>query len=178
MTKTIELEKTYLAKYLPEDLQKFPSKEITDWYFPTNATHPRLRLRRMEDRYELTKKAPETDDASRQIEQTITLTQGEYDALARLPAKRSDKFRYYYPYWTHTAEITIFRGALAGLVLVDFEFQSVEEMNNFEMPDFCLADVTQEDCVAGGILAGKSYQDIEHHLARFHYTPIFIQDRS
>ena len=42
-----------------------------------------------------------------------------------------------------------------------------EEKNKFGMPDFCLADVTQEDFIAGGYLAGKGYVDIEKELERF-----------
>lgn len=37
------------------------------------------------------------------------------------------------------------------------------------MPDFCLADVTQEKFTAGGILAGKKYSDIEAELEKYGY---------
>ena len=40
------------------------------------------------------------------------------------------------------------------------------------MPDFCLADVTQEEFVAGGALCGKKYPDIEQKLAAFGYSRI------
>ncbi len=164
----IEIEKTYLAKYLPKGFEKSPSKEIVDLYYPKECEHPRLRLRKSSGTYEMTKKEPmEGNDSSRQLEQTIKLSKEEYEAVATLPGKLSDKVRYYYPYKDHTAEITVFRGELAGLVLIDFEFQSVEEMNAFEMPDFCLADVTQEKFVAGGMLAGRRYKDLEDNLARF-----------
>jgi len=165
----IELEKTFLARYLPKGFEESPSREIVDMYYPKECEHPRLRLRKSGDIYEMTKKEPmEGTDSSRQLEQTIKLLKEEYEAVSKLPGKLSDKIRYYYPYKDHTAEITVFRGELAGLVLIDFEFQSVEEMNAFEMPDFCLADVTQENFVAGGMLAGRRYKDLKDDLARFH----------
>lgn len=40
------------------------------------------------------------------------------------------------------------------------------------MPDFCLAEVTEEDFVAGGVICGKSYADIESELARFGYEKL------
>ena len=42
----IELERTFLAKYLPIDLNKFPSKQMQDSYIPKHARHPVLRIRK------------------------------------------------------------------------------------------------------------------------------------
>jgi len=57
-------------------------------------------------------------------------------------------------------------------VLVDIEFDSPEDLHASTMPEFCLADVTQEDFIAGGRLCGKSYIDIESELTRFEYTKL------
>ena len=61
---------------------------------------------------------------------------------------------------------------MAGLVLIDFEFDSIDEKSNFRMPSMALADVTQEDFIAGGLLAGKKYSDIAPELNRFEYKRI------
>ena len=42
------------------------------------------------------------------------------------------------------------------------------------MPDFCLADVTQEVFIAGGMLCGKCYKDIEDDLARIGYKKLSV----
>ena len=42
------------------------------------------------------------------------------------------------------------------------------------MPDFCLAEVTQETFFAGGIVCGKKYDDLEADLKRFHYQKLFL----
>ena len=68
----------------------------------------------------------------------------------------------------------MFQGALCGLVLVDFEFDDRAELDSFEMPDFCLADVTDEVFIAGFKLSGKKYVDIEDNLTRFGYKKLSL----
>jgi CYTH domain-containing protein len=134
-----------------------------------------LRLRKNGDKFEMTKKILVNEsDSSEQIEQTIVLNKDEFSALAAVPGKRVHKNRYYYDYHGRTAEIDIFLDDLAGLVVVDFEFASSEEKNNFVIPDFCLADITQEEFVAGGMLCGKKYEDIEDELKRFGYERLTL----
>ena len=70
------------------------------------------------------------------------------------------------------AEIDIFLDDLEGLATADFEFVSSQEKDSFIMPDFCLADVTQEKTTAAGILAGKKYSDIEPFLNKYGYKKI------
>jgi len=53
--------------------------------------------------------------------------------------------------------------------LVDVEFKDLDAKSSFGMPDFCLADVTQETIFAGGMLCGKKYSDIEERLKAFGY---------
>ena len=171
----IELEKNYLVKYLPPNLEKCESKEVIDIYLPKEAIHPTLRIRKNGNNYEITKKEPITEeDASSQTEQTIPLKESEFLALSRVDGNRLSKIRYFYPYNNRIGEIGIFQEALSGLVLVDFEFKTPEEKESFKMPEFCLADVTQEEFLAGGMLCGKSYQDIEERLKKLSYSPIVI----
>jgi len=169
----IELEKTYLAKHLPKDLEKSPSKEIIDVYFPKEEEHPKIRIRKRGGEYRITKKQPiQNGDASVQKEQTIVLTEKEFESLNKLEGKRVRKIRYYYPFDNRTAEVDVFQDDLKGLVTVDFEFETEQDKEKFEMPDFCLADVTQEDFIAGGKLCGKTYKEIEKELDKFEYKKL------
>jgi len=171
----IELEKTYLVKKLPENLKNCKFKEIIDIYIPKTSIHPTLRLRKDGDKFEITKKEPVNDgDASHQKEQTIILTEAEFRALNKLEGKRVRKIRYYYNYNGKTAEFDIFQDSLKGLVVVDFEFATVEEKEDFEIPDFCLVDITQEEFIAGGMICSKSYKNIEKELRRFKYKKLFL----
>ncbi len=166
----IELEKTYLAKIVPEGLKD--GKEIIDIYFPKSERHPILRVRKTGDKFEITKKSPVENDVSVQKEHTIPLTEKEFEELSKLDGKKVSKIRYTYDYNGRTAEIDVFQGALKGLVLVDFEFETEEEKNKFEMPDFCLADITPEEFIAGGMICGKSYEDIEEELEKYDYKKL------
>ena len=169
----IELEKTYLIKYLPENLNDREFKEVVDVYIPKTADHPKTRIRKSGDKFEITKKEPvNKGDASHQKEQTIKLTEEEFNELSKIPGKRISKKRYNYNYKSRIAEIDIFQKELEGLVVVDFEFVSIEEKDKFEIPDFCLVDITQEKFIAGGKICGKSYNDIEKELKRFGYKKI------
>jgi len=171
----IEYERTYLAKYVPTDLGQCRSKEIIDVYIPVTSERPKLRLRKNGDNYEMTKKQPVTGkDSSEQEEQTIILTEEEFKALAKIEGKKVHKIRYVYPFNGGLAEIDVFQGPLKGLVLIDVEFPSREENDAFAMPDFCLSDVTQEKTFAGGMLCGKSLDDIKHGLDRYGYKVIMV----
>jgi adenylate cyclase len=168
-----ELERTYLAKSLPDNLAGLKKKEVADIYLPARSEHPVLRIRKNGDSYEITNKQPARDgDSSEMIEQTVGLTPEEYADLAVVPGKRVRKLRHYLPYQGRMAEVDVFQDDLAGLVLVDFEFETAEAKNSFAMPEFCLAEVTQAKELAGGMLCGKRYADIQPFLEGLGYRPL------
>jgi len=165
-----EFEFTFLPKALP-DLSGCVSKEIVDIYLPSTVNHPYLRIRRSGEKFEITKKQPVKEgDASHQFENTIPLSREEFDELAQIAGKRIQKNRYLYEEGGRTYEIDVFQGDLKGLVLVDIEFNSLEEKATYIAPDWMLADVTQEDFIAGGMLCGKSFSSIESKLSSLGYS--------
>lgn len=172
----LELEKTYLLKTLPAGLADCRSEIISDAYIPVSARHPVLRLRRRGDNYVLTKKEPEDGDASRMTEHTIQLSPEEAAAFDALSAKRFTKRRYYCTIEGHAAEVDIYGADLAGLAIVDFEFTNDTDKAALTMPEICLADITHEEALAGGILAGKTYADLADVLARYNYQPLFLEE--
>lgn len=105
----LELEKTYLAKYLPENLKDCKTKEIIDLYIPKESDHAKLRIRKNGNTLEMTKKEPVNGDVSSQTEYTIPLTVAEYEALMKLPGKKIHKIRHYYDFEGHQAEIDVFQ---------------------------------------------------------------------
>ncbi len=171
----IELEKTYLVKYIPSGLEGCRSKEIIDIYIPGLSPHPTLRLRNIAGNFEITKKEPvDVNNPEYQVEQTIALNEIEFNEIAKLGGKRIHKTRYLYPCNGRTAEIDVFQGSLEGLVVVDFEFDNRADMDSFEMPDFCLADVTDDVFIAGFKLSGKRYESIEDDLAKLGYKKLSV----
>ena len=168
----IELERTFLAKEIPKDIKSFTPREIIDIYIP-KSTHMDLRIRKNGNKYEITKKQPIKDgDASIQEEHTIPLEKEEFNVLSNVQGKKSRKIRYFKDYGHYTLEVDVYQDSLLGLVLVDFEFKTEKEKDSFKMPDFCLVDVTQEIFIAGGMLAGKSYKDLEPRLKEFNYKKL------
>jgi CYTH domain-containing protein len=160
-------------------LDKFPSKIIEDNYLPREAKHPVIRERRNGDKMVITKKYPvdadgDTEgDSSRMVEHTIPLSRAEYDALNGYDGKRFKKRRFAYEIDGYSAELDVYLDKLAGLAVIDFEFDSDEAMERFKKPDFAGADVTQEKIVAGGMLCGKSYADIAEYLrSQYGYEPV------
>ena len=124
----IELERTFLIKYVPKELKNCKSVEIIDIYIPKSASHPVLRIRKSGDKYMITKKEPiKGTDSSKQSENTISLSKEEYRELSLIKGKRFRKIRYYYPFNKLTAEIDVYKDKLKGLIIVDFEFKSVKE---------------------------------------------------
>jgi len=174
--KKLELERTFLAKYLPEDLASFPSREVCDIYVKGESEYLNLRLRSNGGKYEITRKERiNDDDASRQIETTINLVKEEFDHLAKFTERKLCKQRVDYVLDNVKIEFDIFDGEFKGLVLVDIEFEDEQTKDSFATPDFCLADVTQEDFIAGGFLFSRSYEDIEMYLQKYNYKQIICK---
>lgn len=173
MSQQLERERTFLAKDLPQEIKATKPTRIVDIYIPDTPAHSHLRLRQNGKTYEITKKTSvAAGDASEHIEQTIPLTEEEFAALSRCSAKRVAKDRYRVVIDGILAEIDVFIEDLAGLVLIDFEFDTEDEKDNFIPPSIALADVTQENFIAGGLLAGKTYDTIAPELARFCYKKL------
>lgn len=172
----VKFEKTYLVKFLPENLGEFASNEIADIYIPEFSFHPKLRIRKNGGNFEISKKELIVEDKkSYHQEQTIFLTEIEYNELAKLAGKKVRKLRIEYPYDVANelrADIDIFQDSLFGLVVASFDFNSEEQRTSFVMPDFCLADISSEDFIAGGIICGKTYKDIEKDLEKYNYKKI------
>jgi len=168
MAREIEYELTFLASDISELIDGVESIEVSDVYIPDKNYHSILRLRKCDDVYEITKKQPvEGLDSSIQYEDTISLSKEEYEAIATSSNKKVEKLRYKVKIDDQEAEIDVFQGELKGLILVDFEFNSKEEKSRFTKPDFCRAEVTQEQVFAGGYLAGKTMDDISLTLEKY-----------
>ncbi len=160
----IEIEKTFLVKQLPQNLSSYQSFKIKQGYL--SSTHPVLRIRQKGDKYEITKKIPlKPNDFSAVEEINIPLTKDEFNKLWSLTERNLQKTRYLIPLLNNlTAELDIFENDLTGLYWVEVEFASIEEMNNFQKPDWFGNDITQEDFAANSFLAGKTFAEIKKYF--------------
>ena len=139
----MEIEKKYLIKDVPCDVDQYPHEEIEQAYL---CTHPTLRVRRKGHKYIFTYKnrvSGQSDklNVSDEIEAEL-----DYNAYEHLFNKADGnpvrKTRYRIPYAGRTIELDIFHGKHKGLVLAEVEFDSVEEGESFIPPNWFGEDVS------------------------------------
>lgn len=134
----MEIERKYLILHLPEHLDAYPCRIIEQGYLNTN---PVIRIRRDNDRYELTYKS---GGLMTREEYNLPLTKEAYHhLLPKIDGRLIQKKRFMIPLDEHlTAELDIFEGDLAPLVLAEVEFSTEEEALSFLPPDWFGEDVT------------------------------------
>lgn len=170
MAREIEYERTFLAKHIPQEIVGEEGTLLHDIMVPDTVRHPHLRLRQKGSKYVITKKYPLRDgDITEMVEETIPLDKEEFEALKKCSTKDIVKRRYNVAIDGYPAEVDVFEEKLRGLVLIDFEFSTSADKDAFIVPGVCLADVSQEEMLAGGILAGRSYDEIEPTLVKYGY---------
>lgn len=160
--KELEIEKTFLAKHIPSDLNNTSYSSIEDYYLPVMDGKNRIRIRKQDDLIEFTKKSPaEKWNHAINNEETILLTEKEFENFSYIPCQKIIKKRYNYFYDKVRYEVDIFEWDLEGLVMIDVEFSNRDELENFKAPKFCLCDVTQDAEIAWNKLIWKTFKDLE-----------------
>lgn len=166
----IERERRYLLEDLPEGLTRAsPHVQITDNYI----TGTRLRIRKVREPrlnkwvVKFTQKfAPEETDLSHTIITNLYLNAQEAEVLSVFEANEIRKNRYKFDYEGHTLGIDMFLGDLFGLVLAEVNFEDDEQMSNFEMPGFALAEVTNNPLFTGGRLSELTFADLREEIQK------------
>ena len=135
----MEIERKFLVRNLPENLESYEQKRICQGYLCTN---PVVRIRRSNDDYFLTYKGR---GKMVREEHEFPLTAEAFEhMLPKIDGILIDKVRYLIPLSSgHIAELDIFQGKLAPLRLVEVEFASVEEAESFVAPEWFGDDVTE-----------------------------------
>ena len=134
----MEIERKFLIPVLPEKLETYPHRRIEQAYL---CTEPVVRIRRSNNDYYMTYKG---DGLMAREEYNLPLTEEAYTHLRpKIDGLLISKTRYLIPLDDKlTAELDIFEEDLKGLVIVEVEFDSVEEANAFTSPDWFGEDVT------------------------------------
>lgn len=134
----MEIERKYLVKALPENLEAYEQKHICQGYLCTN---PVVRIRRSNEEYFLTYKG--RGKMVREEHEFPLNAEAFEHMLPKIDGILIDKIRYLIPLdEKHTAELDIFQGVLAPLRLVEVEFESVEDAESFVAPEWFGDDVT------------------------------------
>ncbi len=141
-----EIERKWLVKCIPEQLERYKCLEIEQAYLSAS---PTVRVRRENDTCYLTYKGahdmPGNSDLSH-TEYNLPLNESAYEHLKE---KRDGillhKKRYVIPIPEGlNIELDVFEGELAPLILAEVEFSSEEEAGAFVAPDWFGVDVTED----------------------------------
>ena len=166
----IERERRFLLRDLPEPLTR-ASEHVQIW--DNYITNTRLRLRKIrvpktkEYVLKLTQKyAPAPPDFSRTVITNIYLSPAEYEVLSIFEGNEIRKNRYPFEHEGRAYSIDIFLGALWGLVLAETSFETDEEMRDFTLPSFAVADVTEDELFTGARLVEITIDDLRAELER------------
>lgn len=166
----VERERRYLLDDLPEGLTRADHHlQITDNYI----TGTRLRLRKVRDPQtnkwvvKFTQKfAPDPADLSRTMITNTYLNATEAETLAIFEANEIRKNRYYFEFEGRQFSVDMFLGDLFGLVLAELSFNDDNELDDFPLPAFAVADVTNNELFTGGRLSQLSITEIKDELVR------------
>ena len=164
----VERERRYLLQDLPEGLTRADAHvQITDNYL----TGTRLRLRKVREprtnkwTVKLTQKfAPDPCDLSRTIITNVYLNALEVEALAISDANEIRKNRYYFDFEGRKFAVDMFLGNLFGLVMAEVSFETDDDLDNFPMPSFALAEVTNMDLFTGGRLYDLTFDAVRKEI--------------
>ena len=137
----MEIERKYLIEkeQLPENLSDYPFHRIEQGYL---CTSPVVRIRRQDNEYFLTYKSK---GLMAREEYNLPLNKKSYEhLLEKADGNIISKIRYLIPIndGKLTAELDVFKGKFAGMLLVEVEFSSVEQADAFQKPDWFGEDVT------------------------------------
>ena len=150
----MEIERKYLVRHLPDDIDTFPTIEIEQCYL---CTSPTLRIRRMGDAYILTvkEKIATSSSAIHNREEEFALSEATYMMLRdKCEGHPVTKTRYRLPLpGGLTAELDIFHGRHVGLLVVEVEFPDTETADAFVPPSWFGADVSCNPCYRNSYLA-------------------------
>ena len=110
-----------------------------------------MRIRKDDDRYELTYKS---GGMMVRQEYNLLLTKDSYEHLKKkIDGRLISKKRYMIPYEKYMIELDVFENDLAPLVLAEVEFETEEEANTFTPPEWFGKDVTFSKAYHNSVLS-------------------------
>ncbi|MCR5149520.1 MAG: CYTH domain-containing protein [Eubacterium sp.] len=156
----MEIERKFLVKYLPENLDTCKKSEIIQGYI---STHPVIRIRRSNERYILTVKS---DGLMEREEFEMPLTEEQFVNLSKkVEGNIISKTRYKIPDGSLTIELDIFHEKFDGLFYAEVEFPDKETAEAYTPPAFFGREVTNEGIYHNSSLTTMSDKEIKDFLA-------------
>ncbi len=146
----MEIERKFLVRVLPEQLNRYPVLKIEQGYLSED---PVVRIRRQNEDYILTYKSRGL--LSRE-EYNLPLTKEAFlHLMSKIDGIPIRKKRYCIPLDPYTIELDVFEGALTGLFLAEVEFPTEQEALAFQPPVWFGQEVTYDPSYHNSNLALK-----------------------
>jgi CYTH domain-containing protein len=138
--KRVEIEKKFLVKKLPDNLNQYTNFEIIQGYLSLSKSFEE-RIRKQSGIYTKTTKEP--DNSGYRIEREEYITENMFnESWPKTDGKRIKKIRYQIPYQDFVIELDKFSDENSELILAEVEFKSEQEIKNFKIPVWFGEEVT------------------------------------
>jgi CYTH domain-containing protein len=146
----VEIERKFLPARVPDDLPE--GQRIEQGYLAVAADGVEVRVRRRAGRSTLTVKS---GPARVRVEEELAIDDRRFEALWPLTeGRRIDKVRHVVPLGDGlTAELDVYEGAHAGLLVAEVEFPSAEASTRYAPPEWLGPEVTGDARYANQSLA-------------------------
>lgn len=161
----MEIEKKFLVKEIPFELDKLEKEEIEQGYL---CIKPTVRIRKSNNEYFLNykwkNKNIEDISAIHNIEYEMPLTKENYEhLLPKVDDYMIIKTRYIVPLEDgHVVELDVFKGNLEGLMFAEIEFKDDNDVSSFIMPEWLGKDITTDKFYDNTLLSKlSSYEPID-----------------
>ncbi len=165
----MEIEKKFLIRRLPDDLEQYEVKHIEQGYL---CADPVVRIRRSNESYILTYKSagkraggPEGESGvciNQEIEAVLN-RQGYEHLREKIDGHLIRKRRYLIPLGDgHTGELDIFEGALEGLMFIEVEFADEGDAAAFVPPAWFGRNVSSDRRYSNSFLSSCADLSVFH----------------
>ncbi len=150
----VEIERKFLVRELPPDLEQSPSTRIEQGYIAIGVDGTEVRVRRRDGAAVLTVKS---GNGRSRLEEEIEIDAERFARLWPLTeGRRLEKTRHLIRAPTGlTIELDVYSGALSGLMVAEVEFGSEDTADAFEPLDWFASEVTDDARFKNQTLACK-----------------------
>jgi CYTH domain-containing protein len=160
-----EIERGFLVKSLPENLEEYHHEEIIQGYLAITEDGTEIRIRKEGDKYFQVIKR---ETGKTRFELIVEITEEQFKTLWEvIKGRKIEKTRYRIPYGNNIIEVDVYHGDLEGLVLAEVEFVNEDESNKFMPPDWVGQEITyDESCLCYNYLIDNNHKKCTEQTER------------
>lgn len=137
-----EIERKFLVKSLPKNLNQYPHKDIIQGYLAITENGTEIRLQQKGRKYFQIVKS---GSGKMKFESEVEITKEQFNSFwEATKGKRIKKTRYEIPYENKTIELDVYHSNLKNLSSAEIEFTGKGESNKFTPPEWLSKEITDD----------------------------------